>query len=188
MLVPQGGGDVQVGTRRRDHPDQRMAYLARELDESVLGAVHPVETFGMGHPAQCAVLAVGPIVVGAAEHPLAPGLGELDLRTAVTAHIGERADGAVGLLHEEQRRTHQVGRHEAAGLLELVEMGHDVRESTHHREFLARQFRIVEDGERNPQEVVSVIGRIVVDMGDQPLGQLDLLFAFHGGHNATCNK
>jgi hypothetical protein len=58
-------------------------------------------------------------------------------------------------------------------------VGDDVRQSPDHLAFTFGEFRVGEHRERHSKQVVRVVGAVVVDVCDQPLGECDLVFSLH---------
>ena len=77
------------------HPDEAGPLRRRQLHQAVAGAVHGAEVPLRVNADQCALLVVGPGVVGAGEALGAAGAGGHDLRAPMPAHVDEGAHLAI---------------------------------------------------------------------------------------------
>ncbi|MDT4852724.1 hypothetical protein FQZ97_869660 [compost metagenome] len=110
---------VQRRPRRVPRPDGAEAFGHRHLGEVQAGTVDAVEAVAMGNAAQLAVRVVGPGMVRADEHPVAPGRIAHQLGAAVLADIQEAAQATLFIAGQQQRRQqvagNEVARRDLAG-------------------------------------------------------------------------
>ena len=172
--------DVDVGLRREHGEHQPHPLGGRQLDQP--GHVDLAERVPTGHADELARVVVGPRVVGAREPPgVAAGLRG-DERAPVAAEVQEGAGDAVVTAYHEHRTAGDLEGVEVTRSGEVAAHGDDQRHLVEDLVHLGLPaLRVAVDGCRHLHRRVGLVGMVLLDVRDQPTGDVVVGSCCHRG-------